>query len=72
MIKKGGAMIFIRWHSKNYIDISPTGVCFFSLELWLIKILILRMVSEEQNLKNDFSESGPLIQLNLDVKAHSQ
>ena len=30
------------------------------------------MVSEEQNLKNDFSESGPLIQLNLDVKAHSQ
>ena len=65
-------MIFIRWCSKNYIDISPTRICFFSLELWLIKILVLRVVSEEQNLKNEFSESSSQIQLDLDVKTHSQ
>ena len=65
-------MIFIRWCSKNYTDISPTRICFLSLELWLIKILVLRVVSEEQNLKNEFSESGSWIQLDLDVKTHSQ
>lgn len=35
-------------------------------------ILVLRVVYEEQNFKDDFSGSGSLIQLDLYLKALSQ